>query len=92
MEVKLPGMSRVSRLFQLAKSKGFRHVYSRDMKPIDDDAYLVSTDDDEKKKYELNDHKAYQLLILSVSDIAFGIVNSAKTDDLMGGDAFLAWQ
>ena len=76
---------------QLAKSKGFRHVYAKDTKPIDDDAYLVSTDDDEKKKYELND-KAYQLLILSVSGIAFGIVNSAKTDDLMDGDAFLAWQ
>ena len=92
MEVKLPGMSRVSRLFQLAKSNGFRHVYSRDMKPIDDDAYLVSTDDDKKKKkYELND-KAHQLLILSVSGIAFGIVNSSKTYDLMDGDAFLAWQ
>ena len=40
---------------QLAKSKGFRHVYAKDTKPIDDDAYLVSTDDDEKKKYKLND-------------------------------------
>ena len=41
---------------RLTKSKGFRHVYAKDTKPIyDDDAYLVSTDDDKKKKYELND-------------------------------------
>ena len=76
---------------QPAKSKCFRHVYAKGMKPIDNDAYLVSTDDDEKKKYEWN-NKAYQLLILSVSGIAFEIINLAKTDDLMDGDAFLVWQ
>ena len=37
---------------QLAKSKGFRHVYAKDTKPIDDDAYQVSTDDDKKKNKE----------------------------------------
>ena len=97
MEARLLGMSGVSRLVSLRNLKvlvGMCSYYAKDMKPIDDDAYLVSTDDDDKKKYQLNDmayqlnDMAYQLLILNVS----GIVNSAKTDDLMDGDAFLAWQ
>ena len=44
-----------------------------------------------KDAYELND-KGYQFLILSCSDIAFGLVNMAKTTDLADGDARLAWK
>ena len=41
----------------VAKSKGLWHAqYAKNTKPIDNDAYLVSTDDDKKKMtYELND-------------------------------------
>ena len=74
----------------LAKSKGFRHVYANDTKPCSDAVYLTSTHDEEKKKYEDND-KAYQFLILSCTGIAFGLVNHAKTKDLIEGDAFLGW-
>ena len=75
----------------LAKSKGFRHVYANDTKPCSDAVYLTSTHDEEKKKYEDND-KAYQFLILSCTGIAFGLVNHAKTKDLIDGDAFLGWK
>jgi hypothetical protein len=65
-------MSGVSRLFRLRNSKGFTHVYTEDTKQIDDDAYLVSTDDDEKKKFELND-KAYQLYVIVSLGLHLGL-------------------
>ena len=46
---------------------------------------------DVKLAYKLND-KGYQFLILSCSEIAFGLVNLAKTADLADGDARLAWK
>ena len=75
----------------LAKIKGFRAVYTNDTKPCSDDEYAASNDAEEKKIYELND-KAYHLLIMSCSGIAFWLVHQAKTKRLMDGDAYLAWK
>ena len=74
----------------LAKTKGFRHVYAADTKPCSDAVYATTNDDKVKETYERND-KAFQFLILSCSGIAFGLVNQAKTRDLMDGDAYKAW-
>ena len=54
-------------------------IYNNAIKPVPADAKLA---------YELND-KGYQFLIL---EIAFGLVNLAKTADLADGDARLAWK
>ena len=51
----------------------------------------TTNDDAIKKIYDLND-KAYQLLVMSCSGIAFGLVNQAKTNDLQDGNAYLAWK
>ena len=75
----------------LAKAKGFKQSYVKDTKPCSDAVYETSKDADEKKIYERND-KAYQLLVMSCDGMAFGLVNKAKTKDLMDGNAFLAWK
>ena len=75
----------------LAKTKGFRLVYAKDTKPCSDTIYETTATDKEKKIYEAND-RAYQLLIVSCTGIAFGLVNQAKTKDLIDGDAFMAWK
>ena len=51
--------------------------------------YKTRKDDAEKKIYDTND-KAYQLLKMSYSSIAFGLVNQVKTKDLNDGNAFIA--
>jgi hypothetical protein len=76
-------------MLQLAKSKGFWHVYANDMKPCLNMVYLTMLDNEVKKVYNLND-KAYQFLILSAGGIAFHILNQAKITDLIDGDVFLA--
>ena len=75
----------------LAKTKGFFFVYAKDNKPCSDTIYETTAKDKEKKIYEAND-RAYQLLIVSCTGIAFGLVNQAKTKDLIDGDAFMAWK
>ena len=75
----------------LAKTKGFRNAYFKDTKPCNDEHYESDkATKAEKAIYEAND-KAYQLLIMSCSGIAFGLVNQAKTDEHRDGDAFMAW-
>ena len=75
----------------LAKTKGFRNAYYKDTKPCSDEHYeSEKVTKGEKAIYEAND-KAYQLLIMSCSGIAFGLVNQAKTDKHHDGDAYMAW-
>ena len=73
----------------LAKAKGFKQSYVKDTKPCSDAVYETSKDAEEKKIYKRND-KAYQLLVMSCDGMAFGLVNRAKTKDLMDSNAFLA--
>ena len=79
----------------LAKTKGFRGVYAKDTKPCNDEAYektgTGAATKEQKAIYEAND-KAYQLLVMSCSGIAFGLVNQAKTKSHADGDAFMAWK
>jgi hypothetical protein len=79
----------------LAKTKGFRGVYAKNSNPCSDTiSETIGTGaatKDQKTIYEAND-RAYQLLVMSCSGIAFGLVNQAKTKDLADGDAFLAWK
>ena len=62
----------------------------KDTNPCSDAVYETTDKDDVKKIYEMND-RAYQLLIMSCTGIAFGLVNQAKTKNHQDGDAFLAW-
>ena len=73
----------------LAKIKGFKQAFVKDTKPCSDAVYETSKDTDEKEIYKRND-KAYQLLFMSCNGMAFGIVNTAKTKNLMDDNAFLA--
>ena len=75
----------------LAKIRGFKKTLTTDTKPCTDAIYETTNDDAIKKIYDLND-KAYQLLVMSCSGIAFGLVNQAKTNDLQDGNAYLAWK
>ncbi len=79
----------------LAKTKGFRGVYAKDTKPCNDDAYektgTGAAMKEQKAICKAND-KAYQLLVMSCSGIAFGLVNQAKTKSYADGDAFMAWK
>ena len=75
----------------LAKAKGFKQTYVKDTKPCSNAVCKTSKDAKEKKIYKRND-KVYQLLIMSCDSMAFGLVNKAKTKDLMDGNAFLAWK
>jgi hypothetical protein len=76
-----------------AKSKDFKDAFLANTSTVfSDDLYGTSPlNADVKKAYELND-KGYQFLILSCSEIAFGLVNLAKTTTLADGDARLAWK
>ncbi len=75
----------------LAKTNGFRNAYYKDTKPCSDEHYKSDKVTKGKKAiYKAND-KAYQLLIMSCSGIAFGLVNQAKTDKHRDGNAFRAW-
>ena len=74
----------------LAKTRGFKNAYMKDTNPCSDAVYETTDKDDVKKIYEMND-RAYQLLIMSCTGIAFGLVNQAKTKNHQDGDAFLAW-
>jgi hypothetical protein len=70
----------------LAKARGFQTMYSKNHNPWSDEEYKVKTDKGVRAIYEAND-KAYQLLIMSCTGIAFGLVNQAKTKTLIDGDA-----
>lgn len=80
-----------TKTLSLAKTKGFRLAYATDTKPCSDTVYETTATEKERKVYETND-RAYQLLIISCTGIAFGLVNQAKTKDLIDGDAFMAWK
>jgi len=75
-----------------AKSKDFKEAFIGNKDVVFTDALFQATTvaANVKEAYELND-KGYQFLILSCSEIAFGLVNLAKTADLADGDARLAW-
>ena len=75
----------------LATIRGFKKTLTMDTKPCTDATYKTTNNNAIKKLYDLN-NKAYQLLVMSCSGIAFGLVNQAKTTDLQDGDAFLAWK
>jgi len=79
-----------------AKSKEFKEAFLGNTDVAFSDVLYTATPTysvptDVKEAYELND-KGYQFLILSCSEIAFGLVNMAKTVDLADGDARLAWK
>ena len=59
--------------------------------PYSDDEYKAETDKGVRAIYEAND-KAYQLLIMNCTRIAFGIVNQAKTKKLIDSYADMAWK
>ena len=80
-----------TKTLSLAKTKGFRLAYANDTKPSSDTVYETTATEKERKIYETND-RAYQLLIISCTGIAFGLVNQAKTKDLIDGNAFMAWK
>ena len=74
----------------LAKARGFHLTYTTKMSPCSDTLYATTATAEQKKIYEAND-KAFQLLVLSCVDSAFGFICNARTKDLKDGDAFLAW-
>ena len=80
------------KVLAFAKSKKFKDgLTGNQAKAFSDATVLTTQDDDVKEAYKLND-RAYQFLILSCSDIAFGLVNMAKTEELKDGDARIAWK
>jgi hypothetical protein len=80
------------KVLAFAKSKEFKEgLTGNQAKAFSDATVLTTEDDDVKEAYKLND-RAYQFLILSCSDIAFGLVNMAKTEELKDGDARIAWK
>ena len=80
-----------TKTLSLAKTKGFRLAYANDTKPCSDTVYETTATEKERKIYKTND-RAYQLLIISCTGIAFGLVNQAKTKDLIDGNTFMAWK
>ena len=74
----------------LANARGFHLTYTTKMSPCSDIIYATSATAEQKKIYEAND-KAFQLLVLSCVNSAFGFICNARTQDLKDGDAFLAW-
>jgi hypothetical protein len=76
-----------------AKSKGFKDAFLANTTVVFSDALYAASPlaTDVKDAYDLND-QGYQFLILSCSEIAFGLVNLAKTTTLADGDARLAWK
>ena len=58
----------------LAKTRGFKNAYIKDTDPCSDAVYKTTDTDDVKKVYKMNDC-AYQLLVMSCTGIAFGLVS-----------------
>ena len=75
----------------LAKARGFRMMYSKNHNPCSDKEYKVETDKGVRAIYKAN-NKAYQLLIMSCTGIAFGLVNQAKTKTWIDDDAYMVWK
>ena len=80
-----------TKTLSLAKTKGFPLAYANNTKLCSDTVYETTATEKERKIYETND-RAYQLLIISCTGIAFGLVNQAKTKDLINGNALMAWK
>ena len=80
-----------TKTLSLAKTKGFRLAYTTDTKLCSDTVYETTATEKVRKVYETS-NRAYQLLIISCNGIAFGLVNQAKTNDLIDGDAFMVWK
>ena len=70
----------------LARQEAFEQCTPRTTTRALTKEYEVETDKGVSAIYEAN-NKAYQLLIMSCTGIAFGIVNQAKTKTLIDGDA-----
>ena len=80
-----------AKMLALAKTKGNCLPYANNTKPCSDTVYKTSALEEEKLIYKAYS-RAYQLFIVSCIGIAFGLVNQAKTKDLIDRGAFVVWK
>ena len=72
--------------------KGWLQILLGQVKVPKEDASLTDTQVSEKKARKANE-EGYNDLLLSMEDeVAFGIVNEAKSADLPSGDLTMAWK
>jgi hypothetical protein len=67
-------------------------MYSKNHNPCSDEDYEVETDKKVRARIYVANDKVYQLLIMSCTGIAFGLVNQAKAKTLIDDDAYMAWK
>ena len=76
------------KVLAFAKSRDFKVGLTGNQAVVITDTIYSATvvDNNIKETYQVNDN-AYQFLILSCTDVAFGLVNMAKTKELKDSDA-----